>query len=213
MVPFFEGLALGASLIIAIGAQNAFVLQQGILRQHVFLVASVCTLVDVLLICIGAAGIGSLIATNEIHRVIALWGGILFLVCYGMFSGIASFRIPNSADDQETKSAKNHSTTGSWKTAAATAAGLSLLNPHVYLDTVVLLGGISAQYEIPDRIYFAIGAIGASVFWFYGIGYGATRVAPWFDSPRGERILNRVIAVIMFLLAFGMMYHELASEI
>ena len=93
------------------------------------------------------------------------------------------------------------------KTAAATAASLSLLNPHVYLDTVVLLGGIAAQYEGSCRIYFAVGAIAASVIWFYGIGYGATRVAPWFGSSKGKRILNRIIAFIMFLLAGMMMFN------
>jgi L-lysine exporter family protein LysE/ArgO len=207
MTPFVEGLALGASLIIAIGAQNAFVIQQGILREHVFLVASVCTLVDAVLISLGAAGIGSLIATNETLRFMALWGGILFLLGYATVSLVSSFRNMPDSKDASLNEGGRAFPLDSRKTAAATAASLSLLNPHVYLDTVVLLGGIAAQYEGTGRIYFTVGAIAASVIWFYGIGYGATRVAPWFGSSKGKRILNRIIAFIMFLLAGMMMFN------
>ena len=203
MIPFLEGIALGASLIIAIGPQNAFVIQQGILRQHVFLAAFVCTLVDVVLIIVGAAGFGTLIAIIPSLKTYFLWGGILFLMGYGTLSLISSFKHPGD----EGSLGKNESgySTKNRKSIIITAAGFSLLNPHVYLDTVILLGGLAAQYEIPERNYFAFGAIMASVVWFYGIGYGATLVAPWFESSRWKRILDLVIAMIMFVLAFVLM--------
>ena len=207
MIPFLEGIALGASLIIAIGPQNAFVIQQGILRQHVFLAAFVCTLVDVVLIIVGAAGFGTLIAIIPSLKTYFLWGGILFLMGYGTLSLISSFKHP-SDEDSLGKNESGYSTKNR-KSIIITAAGFSLLNPHVYLDTVILLGGLAAQYEIPERNYFAFGAIMASVVWFYGIGYGATLVAPWFESSRGKRILDLVIAMIMFVLAFVLMLNML----
>ena len=207
MIPFLEGIALGASLIIAIGPQNAFVIQQGILRQHVFLAAFVCTFVDVVLIIIGAAGFGTLIAIIPSLKTYVLWGGILFLMGYGTLSLISSFKHPGDEDSL----GKNESgyPTKNRKSIIITAAGFSLLNPHVYLDTVILLGGLAAQYEIPERNYFAFGAIMASVVWFYGIGYGATLVAPWFESSKGKRIVDLVIAMIMFVLAFVLMLNVL----
>ena len=207
MIPFLEGIALGASLIIAIGPQNAFVIQQGILRQHVFLAAFVCTLVDVVLIIVGAAGFGTLIAIIPSLKTYFLWGGILFLMGYGTLSLISSFKHPRDEDSLGKK--ESGYPTKNRKSIIITAAGFSLLNPHVYLDTVILLGGLAAQYEIPERNYFAFGAIMASVVWFYGIGYGATLVAPWFESSRGKRILDLVIAMIMFVLAFVLMLNVL----
>ena len=207
MIPFLEGIALGASLIIAIGPQNAFVIQQGILRQHVFLAAFVCTFVDVVLIIVGAAGFGTLIAIIPSLKTYVLWGGILFLMGYGSLSLISSFKHP-SDEDSLGKNDSEYSTKNR-KSIIITAVGFSLLNPHVYLDTVILLGGLAAQYEIPQRNYFAFGAIMASVVWFYGIGYGATLVAPWFESSRGKRIVNLVIAMIMFVLAFVLMLNVL----
>ena len=206
MIPILEGIALGASLIIAIGPQNAFVIQQGILRQHVFLAAFVCTFVDVVLIIVGAAGFGTLIAIIPSLKTYFLWGGILFLMGYGTLSLISSFKHPGN-DDSLGKNKSGYSTNR--KSIIITAAGFSLLNPHVYLDTVILLGGLAAQYEIPERNYFAFGAIMASVVWFYGIGYGATLVAPWFESSRGKRIVDLVIAMIMFVLAFVLMLNVL----
>ena len=208
MIPFLEGIALGASLIIAIGPQNAFVIQQGILRQHVFLAAFVCTLVDVVLIIVGAAGFGTLIAIIPSLKTYFLWGGILFLMGYGTLSLISSFKHPRE-EGSFGKNRSGYSTKINRKSIIITAAGFSLLNPHVYLDTVILLGGLAAQYEIPERNYFAFGAIMASMVWFFGIGYGATLVAPLFESSRGKRILDLVIAMIMFVLAFVLILNVL----
>ena len=162
---------------------------------------------DVVLIIVGAAGFGTLIAIIPSLKTYFLWGGILFLTGYGTLSLISSFKHPGDEDslgeNESGYSSKNR------KSIIITAAGFSLLNPHVYLDTVILLGGLAAQYEIPERNYFAFGAIMASVVWFYGIGYGATLVAPWFESSRGKRILDLVIAMIMFVLAFVLMLNVL----
>ena len=162
---------------------------------------------DVVLIIVGAAGFGTLIAIIPSLKTYFLWGGILFLMGYGTLSLISSFKHPRDKDSL----GKNESgySTKNRKSIIITAAGFSLLNPHVYLDTVILLGGLAAQYEIPERNYFAFGAIMASVVWFYGIGYGATLVAPWFESSRGKRILDLVIAMIMFVLAFVLMLNVL----
>ena len=161
----------------------------------------------VVLIIIGAAGFGTLIAIIPSLKTYFLWGGILFLMGYGTLSLISSFKHPCDEDSL----GKNESgyPTKNRKSIIITAASFSLLNPHVYLDTVILLGGLAAQYEIPERNYFAFGAIMASVVWFYGIGYGATLVAPWFESSRGKRILDLVIAMIMFVLAFVLMLNVL----
>ena len=180
---------------------------RGILRQHVFLAAFVCTLVDVVLIIVGAAGFGTLIAIIPSLKTYFLWGGILFLMGYGTLSLISSFKHPG--DEGSLGKKESGYPTKNRKSIIITAAGFSLLNPHVYLDTVILIGGLAAQYEIPERNYFAFGAIMASVVWFYGIGYGATLVAPWFESSRGKRILDLVIAMIMFVLAFVLMLNVL----
>ena len=162
---------------------------------------------DVVLIIVGAAGFGTLIAIIPSLKTYFLWGGILFLTGFGTLSLISSFKHPGDEDslgkNESGYSSKNR------KSIIITAAGFSLLNPHVYLDTVILLGGLAAQYEIPERNHFAFGAIMASVVWFYGIGYGATLVAPWFESSRGKRILDLVIAMIMFVLAFVLMLNVL----
>ena len=184
MIPFLEGIALGASLIIAIGPQNAFVIQQGILRQHVFLAAFVCTFVDMVLIIVGAAGFGTLIAIIPSLKTYFLWGGILFLIGYGSLSLISSFKDPGDEDSL----GKNESgyPTKNRKSIIITAAGFSLLNPHVYLDTVILLGGLAAQYEISERNYFAFGAIMASVVWFYALDMAPPWLLPGLNHPGGN---------------------------
>ena len=125
---------------------------------------------------------------------------------YGTLSLISSFKHPGDEGSLGKTSLDIQQKT---EKASSSLQLVFLLNPHVYLDTVILLGGLAAQYEIPERNYFAFGAIMASVVWFYGIGYGATLVAPWFESSRGKRILDLVIAMIMFVLAFVLMLNVL----
>lgn len=202
IVAAFEGLALGASLIIAIGAQNAYVIRQGVRGEYVFPVAMVCAIVDIILISIGAAGVGTFIAQSPTLQSFAAWGGAAFLIVFGLLATRAFFNPKagawEEADREASASERKGKTLGA---AMAAAAAFSLLNPHVYLDTVVVLGGIAAQYEADARVYFAGGAMAASLIWFLGIGYGATLVAPFFRTPTGARVLEGCVAAIMFTIA------------
>ncbi len=207
--PYSEGFLLGASLIIAIGAQNAFVIRQGIKGRHVFAVAAVCAVVDIILIAAGAAGVGTLIAQSPVLRMIAAWGGGLFLFCYGLIALRATFRGASGAwMEAENQARMTAETSHGVRAAMMAAAGFSLLNPHVYLDTVVVLGGIAAQYNEAERTIFAAGAMTASVIWFFSIAYGAIKAAPFFRTSFGARILEGTIAVIMFALAFMLINGE-----
>lgn len=199
-----EGLGLGASLIIAIGAQNAYVLRQGLRRQHVFAVASLCFLIDAVLIALGAGGFASLLHAVPSLPDIAAWGGAAFLAAYSLRSFYAAMK-PGKL------TAENGSNGGSGLRAAlVTALALSLLNPHVYLDTVILLGGIAAQYTGDARLAFALGAMLASGLWFYGLGYGAKRLAPFFASPRSWRILDGFVGCVMAAIATGLVASQVS---
>ncbi len=206
-----EGFALGASLIIAIGAQNAYVIRQGIRHQHVFAVVVVCTLTDMTLISIGAASVGTLIAKNELLRSGAAWGGAAYLFVFGILSVRAAIRAKSGDWEQAEHDAdeRGRGSSRSIKTAVMAALAFSLLNPHVYLDTVVVLGGIAAQYETNLRVYFALGAMLASVMWFSLIGYGATLFAPFFRTVTGTRVLESAVAIIMFAIAFMLVWDEM----
>jgi len=198
-----EGLGLGASLIIAIGAQNAYVLRQGLLRQHVFAVAGLCFLIDCSLIALGAGGFASLLRAVPSLPDIAAWGGAAFLAFYSLRAFAAALR-------PETLSAADGAAGASGlKAALFTTLALSLLNPHVYLDTVILLGGIAAQYPNDQRLAFTLGAMLASGLWFYGLGYGARQLAPIFASPRAWRVLDGFVGCVMAALAAGLVIGQL----
>jgi len=204
-----EGLALGASLIIAIGAQNAYVIRQGVKGEHVFPVAMICALVDIVLIGVGAAGVGTLIAQSPMLRTGAAWGGAAFLIAFGLMSVRAAIKASPQAWEEADAGARSSARSGKTLGASmAAAAAFSLFNPHVYLDTVVVLGGIAAQYDVEARVYFAGGAMVASIIWFFGIGYGATLVAPFFRTKTGARVLESVVAAIMFVIAVSLILGE-----
>lgn len=197
-----EGLGLGAGLIIAIGAQNAYVLRQGLRRQHVFAVATLCFLVDCTLIALGAGGFAGLLRAVPSLPSLAAWGGALFLAGYSLRAFAAALR------PQALKASAGPGGT-TLRAALTTALALSLLNPHVYLDTVVLLGGIAARYAGQQRLAFALGAMLASALWFYGLGYGAGRLAPLFASERAWRLLDGFVGCVMALLAASLIIGEL----
>ncbi|MEQ4547742.1 LysE/ArgO family amino acid transporter, partial [Nocardioides kribbensis] len=159
------GLLTGLSLIVAIGAQNAFVLRQGLLRRHVGAVVAVCAVSDLVLILAGVAGIGTLVERAPLALEVVRWLGVAFLTAYGVRSLLAA------------RSSSALRTTGAASAAlgstVATAAALTWLNPHVYLDTVLLLGSIASAHGPEGRWWFAAGACAASVLWFAGLGYGA----------------------------------------
>lgn len=202
-----SGFGLGAGLIIAIGAQNAYVLRAGLRRQHVLAVTSVCFLVDCILIALGAGGFASLIAAFPGLPAVAAWGGALFLFIYGLRALRAALR-----SDVLTPARAGGADAGGRRQAIATALALSLLNPHVYLDTVILLGGIAASHPPRDRTAFAAGAITASAFWFYALGFGASRLAPLFASPTAWRLLDAAIAAVMWSIAASLVWDRLAAQ-
>lgn len=184
-----SGFLLGASLIIAIGAQNAFILRQGLLRQHVFILCLICALSDALLIAAGVAGLGTLIAQSPLLINVVTMGGALFLFSYALFA----FR--RALKPEVLHAAKTGG--GSLKTAIAACLAFTFLNPHVYLDTVLLLGSLSARYEGSARTAYAAGAMLASFVWFFGLGYGARLLEPVFARPAAWRVLDVAIGLIM----------------
>lgn len=199
-----QGFLLGGGLIIAIGAQNAYVLRQGLRRRHVFAVATVCFLCDVTLIAVGVAGFGGLVAAFPALTAAAAWGGAAFLGWYGLRSFRAALR-PGvlSADAAPAASGA--------RAAVSTALALSLLNPHVYLDTVVLIGSVAGQYPEGARAAFGVGAVLASLVWFYGLGYGAAVLTPLFRRPGAWRALDIGIGVIMWAIAAALIRGQLTS--
>jgi L-lysine exporter family protein LysE/ArgO len=202
---FISGAALGASLIIAIGAQNAFVLQQGLRREHVFVVAAICATVDAALISIGAAGFGALVSSSPALAAAAAWGGAIFLFGYGLRSFRAALR--TDVLEVDTPGAGGQSL----RAVVAITLAVSLLNPHVYLDTVVLLGSVAARYPSGERAAFAVGAMTASFAWFFSLAYGARLLAPLFERPRAWQVLHLIIGAIMWWIAGSLVLGQLAG--
>lgn len=202
MTAYFQGFGLGAGLIIAIGAQNAFVLEQGLRRQWVFVTALVCTICDATLYVLGIGGVGTLIAQNPALTLVATWGGAAFLLWYGVRSFRSALR-PESLDPQANKLRG----TTLRQTLLAVLA-VSLLNPHVYLDTVVVVGSIGAQYPAETRTVFALGATTASAVWFFGLAFGAARLAPLFSRPIAWRVLDFAVAGVMWVIAISLVWNS-----
>jgi len=198
MYVFLQGLGLGGGLIIAIGSQNAFVLRQGLKHQHHFPIATLCFVIDTVLILLGGLGVGTLVASTPSLATGAAVFGAVFLFVYG----IIAFR--RAWVGEVLKAENGEKARMSLKVALLTALGFSLLNPHVYLDTVVLLGGISGQHPWPDRAWFLGGAVSASFAWFYTLAFAATKLAPLFRAPVTWKILDATIGVVMWAIAFSL---------
>lgn len=190
--PALEGFLLGASLIIAIGAQNAFVLRQGLARRHVFAVAAFCTLSDAVLIVTGVAGLGTLVQQSPLVLTVVTLAGAAFLFTYG---AMALRRALHPGGLSARGAAESR-----LGPALATIAALTFLNPHVYLDTVVLVGGISTTFA-ENRWFFALGAASASFIWFFALAYGARLLTPVFKRPAAWQVLDIGIGCVMWLLA------------
>ncbi|MEM7197183.1 MAG: LysE/ArgO family amino acid transporter [Pseudomonadota bacterium] len=199
LFPAFQGFFTGGSLIVAIGAQNAYVLRQGLLRQGVFSVISICAVSDAILILLGCFGFGALLS-DPIVIALASAIGAVFLLIYGALACKRAIFAKESLHADDTKNEKN----ASLVTIASTAMILTWANPHVYLDTVLLLGSIAAQYEGGLRVSFASGAILASFVWFIVLGVGARALSPLFAKPITWRILDLTIATIMWLIAISL---------
>lgn len=190
------GFLLGASLIIAIGAQNAFVLRQGLKREYVFTVCLICALSDALLIAAGVGGLGSIVQRSETTIRIVTAGGALFLFAYGAVAFRRAMR-PGALQAAGGES-------GTLGAAVAAALAFTFLNPHVYLDTVLLLGSLSGRYSGEARFAYGAGATLASFAWFFGLGYGARLLSPLFARPAAWRALDIAIGLVMWTIAAGL---------
>ena len=194
MESILSGFLLSLSLIMAIGAQNAFVLKQGLKKHHVFWVCMVCAVSDAVLIALGITGFGTAVEVLPAIESVARYGGALFLIAYGARSLISAFRTSHTLEPEgEIPDALSK--------AVLTCLAFTWLNPHVYLDTIVLLGAVSTQYEGVSRLLFGAGAITASFLFFFGLGYGARFLAPLFHQPVAWKVLDFAIGLVMFAIA------------
>ena len=197
---FAQGWLMMAGLIVAIGAQNAFVLRQGLSRSQVGLVVALCTASDALLIALGVFGIGAALAAAPATQTLLRWGGALFLAGYALRSGWRAWcGTPQALGDAGAAGARIGAT-------VATALALTYLNPHVYLDTVLLLGTVGAQQPPAQRSAFAAGAALASAMWFAALGYGAAALSPWLRRPAVWRGIAAVVAAVMALVALQLIF-------
>ncbi|WP_281825179.1 LysE/ArgO family amino acid transporter [Jannaschia rubra] len=191
MTSLTSGFLLGVSLILAIGAQNAFVLRQSLRGEHVMAVVLTCALSDAVLIAAGVAGFGILVQTVPWIVPVFRWGGAAFLLAYGARAAWAAWRGGGAL--------RPEGQAGGLGRAVATCLALTWLNPHVYLDTLVLLGSISTQAASP--VLFGAGAVTASFVFFFALGYGAALLRPVFARPAAWRVLDAVIAAVMWAIA------------
>ena len=199
VIALITGFFTGMSLIVAIGAQNAFVIKQGLLRSHVTLVVFVCSLSDALLIILGTGGLGTIIQSRPDLLDVIRWFGVIYLTWFG-------FKSVRSALHNETLTASNQSAE-SWKKVLLTVLAMTYLNPHVYLDTVIFVGSLANQFE-SQRWYFALGACIASGIWFSAIGYGARSASHLMSKPLFWRVLDSAIAAIMLTLAITLAFYK-----
>jgi L-lysine exporter family protein LysE/ArgO len=197
VAPFLSGFFLGLSLIVAIGAQNAFILRQGLLRQHVFVLCLICALSDALLIAAGVAGLGTLVSSSPALITVVTVGGALFLFSYALIAFRRAWR------PQALHAARGGAS--DLKAAVAACLAFTFLNPHVYLDTVVLVGSLSAQYVGSERLAYGVGAMIASFVWFFGLGYGARLLQPVFARTSAWRVLDILIGLVMAAIGFSLL--------
>lgn len=216
MLTVLAGLGLGLSLIVAIGAQNVFVLRQGIRREHVLAVVIICAFSDAALIAAGVAGLGFVLSAAPWLVVVARWAGALFLLTYGVLAARRAWRGGEELSVKETASAAVAGSASTMPGALMstrtrpqlapvilTTLALTWLNPHVYLDTVLMLGSIAATYG-DQRWLFAGGAIAASLLWFTALGFGARYLSRWLRTPRSWRLLDAMIAAVMISIAVSL---------
>ncbi|MEV4624936.1 LysE/ArgO family amino acid transporter [Micromonospora sp. NPDC049523] len=190
------GFTASIALIAAIGAQNAFVLRQGLRRQHVLAVVLTCAVSDALLIAVGIAGLGAVIADQPLVAGTIRWVGAAFLLCYALFAARRALRPGRlTPTDREPVALR---------TTIAMCLAFTYLNPHVYLDTVLLLGSVANQHD--NRWLFGSGAVLASAVWFTALGFGAHRLAPALSRPNAWRILDALVATLMTALALSLLH-------
>ena len=199
MFAIIPGLLAGLSLIIAIGAQNAFVIRQGLTKKFVLLTVLICAFSDALLIALGASGLGALIKSNKNVLEFVRWFGVVYLLWFAFKSAKSALKkeVLNSAGEASADR----------KSVILTVLALTFLNPHVYLDTVILLGSISNQFG-SDKWFFVIGAMLASLIWFSAIGFGAKSASKFMSRPIFWKILDSIIAAIMLSIAAFLAFYN-----
>jgi L-lysine exporter family protein LysE/ArgO len=199
VIALIPGFFTGLSLIVAIGAQNAFVIKQGLLRQHVLLIVAICAVSDAALIFLGIGGLGALVQSNTSVLEVIRWFGVLYLTWFGIKS------IRSALTNQSLVASEGDTTSA--KKIATTVLALTFLNPHVYLDTVILLGSVGNQFN-EDRWFFAVGASVASFAWFSTIGFGARAASKYMSKAIFWKILDSAIAVVMFTIAITLAFYK-----
>ncbi|MEG3109251.1 arginine exporter ArgO [Pantoea sp. T14] len=202
---FFQGLALGAALILPLGPQNAFVMNQGVKRQYHFMTAALCTLSDIALICAGIFGGNALLSQSPLLLMMITWAGVAFLLWYGW----GALRTAFSGD--VTLSEETAIKQSRWR-IIATVLAVTWLNPHVYLDTFVVLGSLGSQFASESaRQWFAFGTISASILWFFGLALLAAWLSPLLRTARAQRIINLLVGTIMWFIAFQLASQSITS--
>lgn len=204
LLPMVQGFVLGASLIMPIGAQNAYVLSRGIRRQHHLLVASLCLFCDMVLIVIGVFGGGRWLGSIPLLQSLLTWGGVAFLLVYGGRSLMTAWRGSSCSLQAE------NGPDGRREIVLTTLA-VTLLNPHVYLDTVMILGSVSTQWPSAALPMFALGAVLASMSWFYGLALLAAHLSPWLARPAIQRLIDGLVGSIMWVIALLLLKQALTQ--
>ena len=204
MNALLQGFLVSGGLIVAIGAQNAFVLKQGLRRWQVLPIVLTCFLCDFSLMTLGVFGLGTLIGASRVASVALALVGALFLAVYGARAFRAAWR------GGSTMSADGTEAAGSARQAVLLTLAITLLNPHVYLDTVVIVGGIAGTLSPAAKVLFLCGAVAASALWFFALGFGARLLLPLFRRPLTWRLLDAVIGVVMWAIAFSLLRYAVA---
>lgn len=206
---FIEGFAISIGLLLVIGPQNFYVLRQGLRNRHVFAVTTTTFLSDTLMIALGVLGVGQLFADNPAIAYWLGWGGVVFLLWFALKAAKGVFKPQAMTDDRIEASAGDAAGQGV-RMAILHALAFAWLNPWAYVDTMVLIGGVSVRYDADvARVAFMIGATVASACWFYSIGYGAKKAAPLFKKPITWRVLDALIALVMLTVATLLVRHQL----
>ncbi|AHG19350.1 arginine exporter protein [Chania multitudinisentens RB-25] len=191
---FFQGFALGAAMILPLGPQNVFVMNQGVRRQYHLMIASLCALSDIVLICAGIFGGSALLSRSPLLLALVTWAGVAFLLWYGWGAFRTAFSqhlaLATAAEMKQSR----------WR-IVVTMLAVTWLNPHVYLDTFVVLGSFGGQLAPEIRSWFALGAISASIIWFFGLALLASWLAPWLKTQTAQRVINLLVGLVMWGIA------------
>ncbi|TRX54482.1 LysE/ArgO family amino acid transporter [Thalassomonas sp. M1454] len=197
VMPILKGFVIGAGLIIPIGAQNSYVLSQSIKRNHHLVAATICIVCDFILMAVGVYGGGALLASNSALALIITWAGIVFLSVYGALFFKSCYQGGKGDMLKKVKPSTR-------KVVVFTTLAVTLLNPHVYLDTVVIIGSISGQFDDSQKSAFLVGIMLASLVWFYSLSLAAAKMSPWLSQEKVQRVINFLVAVLMWSIAWSL---------